>query len=131
VVNTEFPKIPCVVIGNVFPSWVLHMSELGYRIEQVLVQVPSLAKCIHKVCGMDVPIWSGANFPDLIGALSLQGEETVCFVDGHVTSGLLTALSNVGIQEVVSTQTPQQGCQGWYLTFIAVPHLEVGGVTLG
>jgi hypothetical protein len=128
-VNTEIPKIPCDVIGNVFPSWVLHVLELGYQIEQVLVQVPSLVECIHKVCGMDVPIWSGANFPDLIGAWAPQGDETVCFVDGRVTSGLLTTLLNVGIQEVVSTQTPWQGCQGWYSTFIAVPHSEVGGVT--
>jgi hypothetical protein len=80
---------------------VLHVLELGYRIEQVLVQVPSLVECIHKVCGVDLPICSKANFPELIGALAPQGEETVCFVDGRITSGLLTTLLNVGIQEVV------------------------------
>jgi hypothetical protein len=105
-VTTNVPKKPCVVIGKVFPSWLLQVPELGHQAEQLLVQFPSHVVCIHKICSADVPIWSQANLPELVAALSPQGEGAVCFIDGCVTLGLLAALTNVGIQEVVFMQTP-------------------------
>jgi hypothetical protein len=122
-------KKPCVVIGDCFPNWLLHVSELGYRVNQVLVRSPSHVSFIHKICGADVPVWSGGDLRLLVATLSLVEGTVVCFVNGRITSGLLDALGVVGIQDVVSTQTPWHSCSGWHSVFVVVPHQEVGGVT--
>jgi hypothetical protein len=65
----------------------------------------------------------------MVATLSLVEGTVVCFVDGRITPGLLDALGSVGIQDIVSTQTPRRSCVGWPSVFVVVPHQEVGGVT--
>jgi hypothetical protein len=65
----------------------------------------------------------------MVATLSLVEDTVVCFVDGRITPGLLDALGSVGIQDIVSTQTPRRFCVGWPSVFVVVPHQEVGGVT--
>jgi hypothetical protein len=125
----DAPKKPCIVIGDCFPNWLLHVSTLGYRVEQVLVRSSVHASLIHKICGPDVPVWSGGDLRLLVAGLSLAKGTIVCFVDARITSGLLDALGVVGIQDVISTQTPRRPCFGWHSVFVDVPHHEVGGVT--
>jgi hypothetical protein len=126
----DAPKQPCIVIGSFFPSWLLHISELGYFVDQVLVKHPSHVAGIHHVCGADVVIWSGADYIELVGALVPRNASITCFIDGRATVGLLDALAVKGIVDVLSTQTPRRACCGWYSSFVVVPHSEVGGVTI-
>jgi hypothetical protein len=128
-VDSSDYKVPCLVIGNAFSSWLFHVHELGYRVDQVLVKSPLHVNLIHKICGDTVPVWCGGDLEGVVSALSLHRDVTVCFLDGRITGGLLEALAAVGIEEVVSTQTPRRFCRGWNSTFIVVPHFAVGGVT--
>jgi hypothetical protein len=125
----DTPQKPCIVIGDFFPSWLLHVSEVGYRVDHVLVKKPSYVSCIHTICSAEVPVWSGGNLSLMVSRLSLTEDTVVCFVDGRITSGLLAVLLMVGIQDVISTQTPRRSCSGWNSIFVTVPHSEVGGVT--
>jgi hypothetical protein len=122
-------KIPCLVICDSFSSWLVHVPELGYRVDQVLVKSPCHVNFIHKICGDSVPVWCGTDLVGVVAALSLHKDVTVCFLDGRITAGLLAALAGAGLEEVILTQTPRRCCQGWHTAFIVVPHSEVGGVT--
>jgi hypothetical protein len=117
------------VIGDSFSSWLIHVPELGFRVDQVIVKSPCHVAFIHRVCGDDVPVWCGTDWRTLVSTLSLHEDLKVCLLDGQVTLGLLEVLEGVGIVEVLSTQTPQQACRLWQSAFVVVPHSEVGGVT--
>jgi hypothetical protein len=122
-------KKPCFVIGEGFASWLFHVSELGYRVDQVIIKKPIHSVCIHKICGADVLVWSGSNLSTLMATFSAHGGVGICFVDGRITPGLLSALAELGVYDMISTQTPQSSCQGWQLVFSSVPHSKVGGAT--
>jgi hypothetical protein len=123
------PRKPCVVLGDLFPQWLLHVGELGYNICHVLIRDPIYLKCIHKLCGPTVPVWSGTDFGKFVALWPTNTVDLTCFVDGRDTTQLLHLLSSVGVNRVVSTQTPRHSCMGWHSAFIQVPHSEVGGVT--
>jgi hypothetical protein len=105
-IRGDAPKKPCFVIGEGFPSWLFHVSELRYCVDQVIIKNPIHLACIHKICGADVPVWSGSNSSTLVATLSAHGGVGICFVDGRITSGLLSALAEFGVYDVISTQTP-------------------------
>jgi hypothetical protein len=103
--------------------------ELGYQICHVLIKDPIYLRCIHRTCGPLVPLWSGTDLGKLVSNWPPNTGDLTCFVDGRVTTKLLGVLSLVGVEQVVSTQTPRRSCAGWHSTFIRVPHSEAGGVT--
>jgi hypothetical protein len=105
-VDSSDCKVPCLVIGGAFSSWLFHVHELGYQVDQVLVKSPLHLNLVHKICGDTVLVWCGGDLEGVVSALSLHRDVTVCFLDGRITGGLMEALAAVGIEEVVSTQTP-------------------------
>jgi hypothetical protein len=128
-IRTPMPK-PCVVLGEAFPSWLFHTDELSLEIRHVSVQNPVYMGCIHKVCGATVPVWSGPDLSTLVSSWPPNTDVRICLLDGRVTPKLLGSLSSVGVDEVISTQTPRRPCVGWHSVCIRVPHFEVGGVTI-
>jgi hypothetical protein len=105
-VKSSAYKAPCLVIGDSFSSWLVHVPELGYRVDQALVKSPCHVNFIHKICGDTVPVWCGTDLAGVVLAVSLHKKVIVCFLDGRITVGLLEALAEAGIEEVVSTKTP-------------------------
>jgi hypothetical protein len=77
---------PCVVVGTSFPNWILHVEELGYKIDHVLIQSPIYLTSIQRICGSAIPVWSGSNLAESVSNWSPTGSNLVCFVDGRVTS---------------------------------------------
>jgi hypothetical protein len=131
VLSIRNPLTPsCVVLGEAFPSWLFHTNELGLEIRHVSVQNSVYMSCIHKLCGATVPVWSGPDLTSLVSSWPPNADVRLCLLDGRVTSKLLGSLSSVGVDKVVSTQTPRRPCVGWHLVFTRVPHFEVGGVTV-
>jgi hypothetical protein len=118
---SERPRRLCVVLGDLFPQWLLHVGELGYSICHVLIRDPIYLKCIHKLCGPTAPVWSGTDFGKSVALWPTNTADLTCFVDGQVTTQLLHLLSLVGVTWVVSSQTPRRSCMGWHLAFIRVP----------
>jgi hypothetical protein len=55
----DTPKKPCLVIGSFFPSWLLHVSDLGFFVDQVLVLHPSHIACIISYAGHTLPFGVG------------------------------------------------------------------------
>jgi hypothetical protein len=107
-VDSSDYKVPCLVIGDAFSSWLFHVHELGYRVDQVLVKSPLHVNRIHKICGDTVPVWCGGDLEGVVSTLSLHRDMPVCFLDGRITGGMLEALAAVGIEEVVSTGGTQR-----------------------
>jgi hypothetical protein len=128
-VSANIHKSPCLVIGDSFLSWLIHVPEFGFQVDQIIVKSPRHVAIFHRICGDDVPVWCGTDLGILISALAFREDLKVCFLDGRVTSGLLDALAGRGIVDVLSTQTPRRACRGWQSAFVNVPHSDVGGVT--
>jgi hypothetical protein len=116
-----------VVLGDSFPQWLLHVVELGYEICHVLVKGPLYLRCFvaHWYPFGAEPTWV-CWF--LIGPQTLEISLALLTV-GSQPNYTFRVLSLVGVEQVVSTQIPRRSCLGWHLTFIRVPHSEVGGVT--
>jgi hypothetical protein len=125
-VRSNTHKPPCLVIGDSFSSWLIHVPEFGFRVDQVIVKSPRHVAFIHRVCGDDVPVWCGTDLRTLVSTLLLHEDLKVCFLDGQVTSGLLEVLDGVGIVEVLSTQTPRRACRLWQSGSSSFLILKVG-----
>ena len=120
----------CIILGNDFPSWILVVGRLGFKLEHVLLKNPTYAPLAQKLVPPETIVsvannWGAANLP-----YSWPGLEALCFLDGQVTESVLLLLSRLGIEEVVSTQRPRCSYAGWHQVTIVVPHTDVGGVTL-
>jgi hypothetical protein len=88
-----------VVLGDSFPQWLMHVGELGYKICHVLIKEPIYLKCIHRICGPSVPVWSGTDLGTSVTLWPPHTGDLTCFVDSWVTAQLLQVLSSFGVAD--------------------------------
>jgi hypothetical protein len=129
-VNKKGVKRRCIVLGSAFPSWLLCMEELWFKVDRVLILSDTFIDRIYLVAGVDIRIWSGKSWDESLEGWTECGPECICFVDGRVTAGLLGLLAGLGVEEVISTQIPRRPIPGWNACHAHIPHTSVGGITL-
>jgi hypothetical protein len=95
-------KKQCVIVGDLFPAWVLHLPAMGFEIEHILLKDPKYVALLRSLCGLVVPIWSGTAWERLVALWPKLKEGVVAFVDGRAGEGLLSLMAGVGIGEVYS-----------------------------
>jgi hypothetical protein len=123
------PRKKCVVLGDSFPSWILHLPSLGFEITHILLKSTQYLALIRRLCGLVVPIWSGSEWEKSVSLWPRLDKDAVAFVDGRAGEGILALLSGIGIDDVYSTYSPCQPSKGWYNRHVTVTHSSVGGVT--
>lgn len=119
----------CIVIGLSFPSWLFHCTNFGFNIENVLLKNNVFQESISKLCGASIRIWSGPDWPKIISSWPRYCKAVLCFLEGRVTAEILSLMTALGIEEVISTVRPRRSVPGWQFAFRDVNHSKVGGIT--
>ena len=119
----------CLVLGDCFPSWLLHLTSLGYNLDRVLLKHPRFLEQIYLVCGVDAAVWSSADWGAVCTSWPHLGKDVICFLDGRVTGSILGLLMGLGVESVYSTGTPRKFFAGWKVVMVRVTHSKVGGIT--
>ena len=121
-VGEEQSRSRCLVVGDCFPTWLLHYSSLGFKLDRVLLKSPRFLELIYQVCGRETAVWSSPTWESLDAVWPHLGKEVVCLLDGRITGGLLNMLVALGIENVYSTDNPRKCFSGWNSIRITVPH---------
>jgi hypothetical protein len=123
------PMKPCVILGVDFPSWVLHVRTLGFCVDQVLVHECTHVERLQAICGVGTKVWCGRDWRSGMTGWTFSDQDITAFVDGRLTTQVVSLLASVGISNIFSTQRPRGYFKGWYSRGVIVDHTAVGGVT--
>jgi hypothetical protein len=125
-VSPEQYRMPCVVFGDKFSSWLPCLGELGFRAVLVVLSsdefVSIVSQLVDSTCRIDIGL-EGASF-------NVVGAPMIGFFDGRLTSTFLADIHGFGLSTLVATRVPRRPFHGWLHRTLAVPHSAVGGVTL-
>jgi hypothetical protein len=123
------PMKHCVILGADFPSWVLHVRTLGFCVDQILVHERTHVERLQAICGAGTKVWSGRDWRSGMTGWTFLDQDITAFVDGRVTTQVVSLLASVGISNIFSTQRPRGYFKGWYSRGVIMDHTAVGGVT--
>lgn len=128
-IRSSVRRHDCVILGEEFPSWCLHVESFGFQPTQVLVRRPTYVPYLHAVCGSNSQVRSGSDWDLGIRSWPTTVKGLPAFVDGRLTTQLADLLGSAGIVDILSTQRPRNTLDGWSSTQTVIRHTDVGGVT--
>jgi hypothetical protein len=87
-VRSDISLKPCVVFGDVLPSWLFLLRELGFEAIFVVLKSEQYLSEVEALVGNKCGIWCGRNWSGLTSsAPRFEGRRCVGFVEGRVTGG--------------------------------------------
>ena len=102
----EVDRPRCLVMGIDFPSWLCHISSLGFKLDRVLLKHPRFLEQVYLVCGTDAAVWSCPDWESVGVSWPYLGKEITCFLEGRATGRILGMLMGLGVENIFSTSTP-------------------------
>jgi hypothetical protein len=125
-VSPEQNRVPCVVFGDTFSSWLPCLGKLGFRAVLVVLRtgkyVQIVSHLVDSTCRIDIGL-QGLAF-------NVLGFPTIGFFDGRLTSLFLATIHGFGLSTLIGTRVPCRPFPGWLShSFLAVSHPDVGGIT--
>jgi hypothetical protein len=121
---------PCVVFGDVLPSWLPVLEYLGYKAVAVILKHATMLSLVESLVGDECVIYAAANWTQLINSPKALGKRVLTgFVDGQVDTKVLGIAETLHVKELISTCLVRRKFGNWVTSTLQVDHEAVGGIT--
>mmetsp|Transcript_18233 Transcript_18233/g.45137 ORF Transcript_18233/g.45137 Transcript_18233/m.45137 type:complete len:1296 (-) Transcript_18233:2196-6083(-) len=124
-------KLPCIVFGDSYPSWLAFAGQLGYEPVAVILRSDKFLTAVEASVGDQCVIWC---FPDWTPLMErppghFADRDAVVLVDGRVTQEILDLAQVFQVHTVLGTGLQRRKVRGWKQVVAKAKHAEAGGVS--
>jgi hypothetical protein len=120
----------CVVFGDVMPSWLPCLGELGLRAVLVFLKTDEHLDAVEALVDDECMILSGQDWRVFGSRLpTFESRQVIGLIDGRLTTDIALLARTMQMHSLSSTMAARRPVAGWAGHKVRVEHTLVGGVT--